>query len=431
MFDADGALLVDELHPARRSLRVALVTETYPPEVNGVATTLARTVEGLRQRQHDIQLVRPRQQRHDAASSDQGFHEVLMRGLPVPRYPQLKMGLPAKRELLSLWTMRRPDLVHIATEGPLGWSALQAALRLRLPVSSDFRTNFHAYSKHYGVGWLNKPIVSYLKRFHNQCQVTMVPTRLLLDELSLYGFRNLQVLGRGVDTQRFDPARRSEALRAQWNAGPGTIVLLHVGRIAPEKNLGRVVEAYQEVRRLGIDARLVWVGDGPTRATIAAQVPDAIFCGMQTGDALAAHYASADLFVFPSLTETFGNVTTEAMASGLALVAFDCAAAAQLVRDGVSGVLVPVSDADRFATTVAGWAAAAPDERRRLGHAARQVAIDNGWDSVLNRLEATLLAVADTGHSPATLAGAGQGLRGDVTRPRRVAAPSPGHGQPS
>ncbi len=399
MSSDDASLLVDELHPARRSLRVGLVTETYPPEVNGVATTLARTVEGLCQRDHDIQLIRPRQRHHDSASMERGFHEVLMRGLPVPRYPQLKMGLPAKRELVALWTVRRPDLVHIATEGPLGWSALQAALRLRLPVSSDFRTNFHAYSKHYGVGWLNKPIVAYLKRFHNQCQVTMVPTRALLDELAQYGFRNLQVLGRGVDTQRFDPARRSEALRAQWNAEPTTAVLLHVGRMAPEKNLGLVVEAYREVRSRGIDVRLVWVGDGPTRAAIAAQLPDAIFCGMQTGDALAAHYASADLFAFPSLTETFGNVTTEAMASGLAVVAFDCAAAAQLIQHGHSGVLVPVSDRARFATDVAEWVAR-PVEARALGLAARRVALSNGWDTVLSRLESTLRAVAD-GRQPA------------------------------
>ena len=176
----DITLQVDELHAARRSLRIALVTETYPPEVNGVARTLQQVVEGLRERHHDLQLIRPRQQRSDAADVSERFHEVLMRGLPVPRYPQLKMGMPARRALVKLWTLSRPDLVHIATEGPLGWSALQAAQHLRLPVASDFRTNFHAYSRHYGVGWLNKPIVAYLKRFHNQCQVTMVPTLSLI-----------------------------------------------------------------------------------------------------------------------------------------------------------------------------------------------------------------------------------------------------------
>ena len=158
MAQAHGdTLLVDDYLPARRSLRVALVTETYPPEVNGVAATFARVVEGLRLRGHELQLVRPRQGADDGVPSDAVVPhdaEVLMRGLPIPRYPQLKMGLPSRRALLRLWSTRRPDVVHIATEGPLGWSALQAATQLKLPVVSDFRTNFHAYSRHYGVGWL-------------------------------------------------------------------------------------------------------------------------------------------------------------------------------------------------------------------------------------------------------------------------------------
>lgn len=398
----DIPLQVDELHAARRSLRVALVTETYPPEVNGVARTLHQVVEGLRARHHDLQLIRPRQQRGDEADVSERFHEVLMRGLPVPRYPQLKMGMPARRSLVQLWSRHRPDLVHIATEGPLGWSALQAARHLRLPVASDFRTNFHAYSRHYGVGWLNKPIVAYLKRFHNQCQVTMVPTRALMEELTQYGFRNLRVLGRGVDTRGFDPIRRSDALRAAWGAGPDTLVLLHVGRIAPEKNLGAVVETFRQVQSRGQDVRLVLVGDGPARASVAAQVPEAVFCGMQTGDALAAHYASGDALLFPSLTETFGNVTTEALASGLAVSACDCAAAGQLIRSGHNGHLVPSvrATADGFGVATADWLLPAGLAERpwhpacALRRAARDTALGLSWDAVLAGLEHTLMAVA-------------------------------------
>src|SRR3954465_13976687 len=142
------------------ALRIAFVTETYPPEINGVSLSVARFIEGLRRRNHEIQLVRPRQARADQGGGTREFEQVLMRGLPIPRYPGLKMGLPAKRALTELWSLHRPDLVHIVTEGPLGWSALQAALKLKLPVTSDFRTNFHAYSMHYGVGWLKKPIAS-------------------------------------------------------------------------------------------------------------------------------------------------------------------------------------------------------------------------------------------------------------------------------
>jgi len=144
----EDAIVVDSFLPARRSLRVAVVTETYPPEINGVSATIARVVDGLRARGHELQVVRPRQDAADAGGGDERLTHALMRGLPIPRYPQLKMGLPSKRALIRLWTTRRPDVVHIVTEGPLGWSALQAATHLKLPVVSDFRTNFHAYSRH-------------------------------------------------------------------------------------------------------------------------------------------------------------------------------------------------------------------------------------------------------------------------------------------
>ncbi|MBE0587286.1 MAG: glycosyltransferase, partial [Hydrogenophaga sp.] len=206
---ASQNILLQEFPAARPSLRLAVVTETWPPEVNGVALTLARLVQGLCERNHQVQLVRPRQTRADQGAHDAGFEEVLMRGMPIPRYPQLKLGLPGKKALIAAWALQRPDLVHIATEGPLGWSALQAARHLRLPVTSDFRTNFHSYSQHYGLGWLKKPIVAYLRKFHNLTQCTMVPTRALCAELISSGFENIRVVARGVDTQLFRPERRS------------------------------------------------------------------------------------------------------------------------------------------------------------------------------------------------------------------------------
>eukprot|EP01034_Spumella_vulgaris_P046113 gene46113-57500_t len=143
-------ILVENFEPQHPPLRIAVVTETWPPEVNGVAVTLSKLIHQLSLKNHTIQLIRPRQDKHDAGTDQSGWTEILLRGLPIPRYPQLKLGLPSKRALLKAWSQKRPDLVHIATEGPLGWSALQAARVLRLPVTSDFRTNFHSYSKHYG-----------------------------------------------------------------------------------------------------------------------------------------------------------------------------------------------------------------------------------------------------------------------------------------
>jgi glycosyltransferase involved in cell wall biosynthesis len=304
--------------------------------------------------------------------------------------------LPAKRALARLWTYRRPDVVHIVTEGPLGWSALRAAAKLKLPVVSDFRTNFHAYSAHYGMGWLKHRILGYLRRFHNRTLCTMVPTGPLRSELAALGFRRVRVIARGVDTRLFDPARRDEALRASWGAAPGDPVLLHVGRIAAEKNLPAVLAAYEAARARQPRARLVLVGDGPARRELQARNPGVVFPGTRTGQDLARHFASGDVFLFPSLTETYGNVTLEAMASGLALVAFDYAAAAEMVRHESSGLLAGYGDAQAFVSLAAGLVAN-PARVRRLGARARIEAQGRGWDRVVGQLEVVLLEAAGTG----------------------------------
>jgi glycosyltransferase involved in cell wall biosynthesis len=377
---------VDNILPARRSLRVAVVTETYPPEVNGVAATIARAVQGLRDRGHELQLVRPRQDKAETATQDHRFAEVLLRGLPIPRYPQLKMGLPSKRALLRHWSSHRPDVVHLVTEGPLGWSALQAATQLKLPVVSDFRTNFHAYSKHYGIAWLRNPIMSYLRKFHNRTLCTMVPTEGLRGELVSSGFKSLRVVSRGVDTNLFDPARRSEALRQSWGAGPQDMVVLCVGRLAAEKNLDVLMQAFNGMLAIDPRAKLVLVGDGPERGVLQQRCPSAIFAGLRRGEDLGAHYASADLFLFPSITETFGNVLPEAMASGLAVVGFDYAAAHQVVRHGDNGLLVTYGDDAAFCAAAqrlagqGGWV-------RAMGEQARLTACQMDWGHIVEQIE--------------------------------------------
>ncbi len=332
-------ITVELFEPAQRSLRIAVVTETWPPEVNGVAVTLSKLIHHLGQRHHTIQLIRPRQNKSDKGYEETGWSELLLRGLPIPRYPQLKLGLPSKKELIKAWSTRRPDLVHIATEGPLSWSALQAAHTLRLPVTSDFRTNFHSYCQHYGVGWLTKPIMAYLKKFHNRTAFTMVPTQAMKYQLEALGFKNLKVVARGVDTQFFHPNQRDEALRQSWNVKPETLVMLSVGRLAAEKNLDLTIETYQALKAAGRDVQMVFAGDGPMRAITQAKCPDALFVGMCTHAQLTKVYASADLVLFSSLTETFGNVTLESLASGTPVLAFDCAAAGEFISHHKNGWL--------------------------------------------------------------------------------------------
>ncbi|SFL86760.1 glycosyltransferase family 1 protein [Variovorax sp. OV329] len=404
-------IVVDHMPPARRSLRIALVTETYPPEVNGVALTLQRVVEGLRDLQHDIQLVRPRQAEGDLARRVDRLDEVLMRGVPIPRYPEMKMGMPANKALGQLWSRHRPDLVYIATEGPLGWSALQIAHKLRLPVCSDFRTNFHAYSKHYGIGWLYRPIMGYLRKFHNRTAFTMVPSESLRQQLRANGFERLVLVTRGVDTELFSPARRSEALRQSWGATPETPVALFVGRLAAEKNLGALANAFNAMRAQRADTKLVVVGEGPAAQQLASSVPDAIFAGTRRGEELGSYYASADLFVFPSMTETFGNVTLEAMASGLAVLAYDHASAGQMIRSGENGLIAPLADEAEY-VRLAHHLVASPAHARQMGLRARETAGDAGWDRIVAQVEEVLLATLASGKATQAVDARGRPMAG-------------------
>lgn len=382
-------IVLEEYPASRPSLRIAVVTETWPPEVNGVAVTLAKLVQGLSLRNHDVQLIRPRQAKTDVSINDSKLEEVLMRGMPIPRYPELKLGLPSKKALIKTWTMRRPDVVHIATEGPLGWSALQAAKVLKLPVTSDFRTNFQSYSKHYGVGWLRKPIVAYLRKFHNATACTMVPTKELKRTLSEIGFLNLKVVSRGVDTHLFNFKRRDQHLRYSWGADEKTKVLISVGRIAPEKNLDLILKTYEALQFMADQIKLVMVGDGPLKEQFQKRYPGIIFPGMLSQTELAKYYASSDLFVFPSQTETFGNVTLEALASGIPVLAFDCAAAKDWVQTGMNGWLVSENNQEGFAEHAVSILKQ-PLVLDQVTQSTRQQVIHLDWSQITEQVEMVL-----------------------------------------
>jgi glycosyltransferase involved in cell wall biosynthesis len=368
------------------------VTETYPPEINGVASTLARLVSGLRARGYRVSVVRPRQPAADSAGGDGEPGLTLVRGARLPGYPGLRLGWPAPRLLRRDWTRHCPDVVYVATEGPLGWSAVRTARQLGVPVVSGFHTNFHVYARHYHLGWLRPLVFHYLRRFHNRTRTTLVASLDLHAHLTGLGFRNLDVLGRGVDRDLFTPARRSAALRAAWGAAAQDLVVLSVGRLAPEKNLLLAIAAFRAIEQTGAARRFVLVGDGPLRTSLQAAHPDLLFAGARTGEALAEHYASADLLLFPSMTETFGNVTLEALASGLAVVAYDYAAAARHIRHEETGVLVPCGDARAFVREAAALAAS-PLVVQRMRRQARLAVAGLDWSRVIERF-ATSLTVA-------------------------------------
>jgi glycosyltransferase involved in cell wall biosynthesis len=371
-------------------LRLTVVTETHDPEVNGVANTLRHLISGLRQRGHQVQVVRPRQATDGAA--DRRRDEILVLGLPIPRYPGLRFGLPVYWRLRRLWRRQPPDLLYIATEGPLGHAALSAARASAIPAMTGFHTQFHEYSRHYGLGWLMAPIARLLQRFHNRSDATLVPTAALCGRLTAQGFANVGVFGRGVDTVLFSPARRRTDLRARWGCGPDDPVLLYVGRLAAEKNIGLALQAFARAQEAVPGARCVVVGDGPALPKLRRAYPQFSFCGAVTGIALAEHYASADLFVFPSRTETFGNVVLEAMASALVVVALDDAAAHAFIRSGHNGITTDKADERAFVAAVVG-ASGTLDRLHGLRLAARASAEALGWDRAIDAFEACMCEV--------------------------------------
>jgi len=385
-------------HPGRSQQNAAhqrhmcIVTETYPPEVNGAALTLGHLVEGLRVQGHAVSVVRPRRQTFDDPGCSYDPRVTLVPGLPVPVYKGLHVGLPAGGMLRACWTQHRPDVVYVATEGPLGWSAVRAAQRLGIPVFSGFHTNFHSYSKHYHASWLRPLIFRYLCTFHNRTSGTLVPSVDLRDRLQAMGLKNVRVLGRGVDSELFTPARRCAALRHTWGVSPHDLAVLYVGRLAPEKNLALAIEAYRAMQRCSDAVKFILVGDGPLRATLQKKHPDLIFCGVHRGEQLAKHYASADVFLFPSETETFGNVTLEAMASGVVGVAYDYAAAHMHMTHGETGVLVPYGESQAFIDAAA-TLAREPQLLPKIRRQARECVVALDWQHVVKKF-ATLLTGA-------------------------------------
>ncbi len=326
-------------------MHLAIVTETWPPQVNGAAITLHALAHGLAQRGHRVEVVRPG---HDGREAGVQVKLIGTRGARLPRYSGLHFGLPVGLKLRKRWTARPPDAVYVATEGPLGWSALRTAKAMRIPTVTGFHTRFDEYAAHYGLGWLKPLLHAHMIRFHRRADATIVPTRALADELQSKGIAHAQRLRRSVDGAAFSPAHRDAALRREWGVPADAPVVLHVGRLAAEKNIGLAIQAFRALQARIPGARMVLAGDGPIRARLACDNTDLIFTGTLRGPDLSRHYASADLFLFPSLTDTFGNVVLEAMASGLALVAFDVAAAREHVANGISGLVVPAQDRRGF-----------------------------------------------------------------------------------
>jgi phosphatidylinositol alpha 1,6-mannosyltransferase len=364
-------------------MRVAIFTDTYPPQVNGVSRTLERLVGAIEARGGEARVVTVEDP--DAAPDRQVERWP---SVPFWAYPQLRMSAPARNRALDTIERWKPTLVHAATEFGVGLGGLVAARERRLPFVSSYHTHFSAYLRHYKLTALNAIAWPFLRWFHNSGRITWTPSGVVAEELRTHGFTNVRVWSRGVDTSRFGPSFRSRELRAQLGAGDDTILVAYVGRLAPEKGIDVALEGMRRVLERGAGrVAFALAGDGPAEQRCRASAPPgATFMGRLGGRELSEFYASADIFVFPSITETFGNVVLEAMASGLALVAPDWGATTELATTETA-LQFPAHDPGALAERVERLVDDAV-LRRRLADAALAVARERTWDAVFDRLVA-------------------------------------------
>jgi glycosyltransferase involved in cell wall biosynthesis len=373
-------------------MRVTLVTETYFPQVNGVSRTLRELVRFLRENGDDVQLICP-----DYGVAAEGEAVLAVRSIVLPFYKELHLPLPPFAGVHRAIESFRPDVIHIATEATLGWSVLRWALRRRLPVVSSFHTNFDQYSRHYGVGWARAAIWRYLRWFHNNTRETYVPSEATISDLERRGFERAVLWRRGVDSSLFRPDRTGRLeIRKTLGWSANDLVISYVGRIAPEKNVDFLAEALGIVASQRPEARILMVGDGPSRSALEQRMGSiAHFAGYRQGEALSDCYAASDIFAFSSLTETFGNVVLEAMASGLPVVAVRAGGVAESVRSGRTGILVEPSEPPaRFASALLRLIEH-PEQRIEMALAAREYALSQSWDAIMGGLRERYLRIVN------------------------------------
>lgn len=371
-------------------MNIMIVSDTYPPDINGVARTLQVLAGGLAMRGNAVRVITTT----SGAKSENEKNGAQLQSVfavPVPGYAGIRLGMASQRYFHEQFDRFQPDALYVAVETMMGYNAIQVALKRGIRVLSGFHTNFHNYSKNYRLPLIKRFVIGYLRSIHNRTARTLTPSETTADQLREIGIANVGVLGRGVDTGLFAPGRRDHALRLQWGAEADDPVAIFVGRMAPEKNLPLAVRSFLRIIEKNPRARCVFVGDGPRASWLRREYPQFIHAGARTGLDLARHYASADLFVFPSLTETFGNVLTESLASGLVSVSYDYAAARQYVRHGRNGFVAEPEDESAYLAAI----------DRALEHwndpalrqAATKTADNLSWNAIVEQFERELSGV--------------------------------------
>jgi phosphatidylinositol alpha 1,6-mannosyltransferase len=383
-------------------MRVLYCTDTYPPQVNGVSVVTALSVSGLRERGWECAVVSPRYPEiTNSVFTEYGNgHDDALTTIPsisFKFYPDVRLTVPPFATVDRVARRFRPDLIHSETEFVIGRVGQMVGHRLGIPLVSSYHTDFARYTDSYGIPWLRGSIESYIARFHRRSRRTYTPSEPSRQDLLRFGIPDVEVWGRGVDVTAYNPRFRSDALREQRGLG-NRFTFLYVGRLAHEKNVEQIVDAYRlALPGLPPDGtRLVIAGAGPREPALrAAAPPGVIFLGyLDRRTELPALYASADAFVFASLTETLGLVVLEAMASGLPVIATPAGGVADHLRDGENGIAYPAGDTRALADAMIALATN-PSRARALAHAARATAEALSWDRELDRLDTSYREVVN------------------------------------
>ncbi|MBU4465552.1 MAG: glycosyltransferase [Actinobacteria bacterium] len=357
-------------------MRVALLAESFLPHMNGVTNSVLQVLRHLDAAGHETLVIAPRAP--GPASEPVTERTELLRSVPLPSYPQVRVVFARAARLTAILREFRPDVVHLASPFILGWQGLAAADALRVPSVAVYQTDVVAYAARYGMPQATAIAASHVARLHRRATLTLAPSTSALQQLEGLGVDRLRRWGRGVDAERFAPERRSDLWRD--GAAPGRLIVGYVGRLAPEKQV-------EDLRALADlpEARLVIVGDGPSRPMLERMLPDALFLGHLSGRALAEAVASFDVFVHPGESETFGQTIQEALASGVPVVATGRGGPLDLVRSSIDGWLYRPGDLDDLRARVLDLAG---DEakRRAFGRAARESMMDRSWESMCRQL---------------------------------------------
>jgi len=374
-------------------LRIALVSSSYNYIKDGIALTMNRLVSFLESRGVDVLVVAPVSK---TAAFPHSGTLVPVASVPLPFRPEYRVALGLPHEARWRIMAFNPHIIHITVPDLLGYQALRFGRSFGVPVVASYHTRYETYLKYYpGLELLRPLLKSYLRFFYRSCQNVYVPSESMAQVLADHGIaENVSLWSRGVDTDRFSPAKRSQLWQQRYGIGDNKPVVIFISRLVREKELATLAAVFNGLADGANVPGCVVVGDGPERAWLEAQIPNAIFTGFLDGEDLARAYASSDVFFFPSETESFGNVTLEAMASGLPTVCADATGSRSLVVHGETGYLASPRDIQGFLTHVRQLLNDA-NLRRRLGAAARVRSLHYSWDKVMQQMLASYRSIAD------------------------------------